>query len=104
MKRVTNYNNSRAINASLLKRVHNPKWIRYYLDHPDTDPDAKRHLRIGQALDTLLTSDEEFYNEFYIVDKVRPGGLMGKFIDALPRGLNEESSPDEYLEAYEQAG
>ena len=74
------------------------------MDNPDVEDEEKRYFRIGSALDTLLTDNEEFHNEFKIVSSVRPWGLMGKFVDALPLGLEQDAPQEQYQEAYEKSG
>lgn len=59
---------------------------------------------MGSALDCLLTSPERWELDFVVIDAVRPYGLLGKFIDALPPGLTIESDIREYDAAYTDSG
>lgn len=68
------------------------------------EDDEKKYFRIGAGLDCLLTSPERWDKDFIVVDVVRPYGLMGKFIEALPSGLTMDSPIDLYREAYSIAG
>lgn len=98
------YFNASGLNASTLKQLHNPKWIKWRKENPETEDDDKTHFRIGSALDCLLTRPEDYKKEFMVTYKSRPGGLMGVFIDYLPLDLTEDSPEDEYLQAYEKSG
>jgi len=104
IQRIKNYYNSPHVNASLLKGLHNPKWIKFKRDNPDIEDDEKRHFRIGGAIDSILTSPSTFSEEYHVSYKERPSGLMGIFIDALPLDLTEESDTEEYREAYDASG
>lgn len=98
------YFDAPGLNASTLKQLHNPKWIKWRKQNPETEDDDKTHFRIGSAIDCLLTRPEDYKAEFSVTYKERPGGLMGVFIDYLPLDLTEESHGDEYMVAYEKAG
>jgi hypothetical protein len=90
---------------SLLTSLDNPKWVKYRIDNPDAEDDDKRHFRIGGAIDMILTQPvEEFQKQYAVLEKSRPNGMMGIFIDALPLDLTEESSEEEYMEAYTKSG
>lgn len=101
---IKKYYQSKRINNSLLGMMDNPRWFKWKRDHPDTEDDEKRHFRVGSALDTLLTDNEQFHHEFKIVSTVRPFGLMGKFIDKMPYNLTMGTDPSEFQEAYESSG
>lgn len=99
------YFTSPGLNCSSLKTIwRNPKWFKYQEDNPETEDEEKRHYRIGSAIDSILTTPNEFNQEFAVSYKERPGGNMGVFIDALPLDLNSESDGEEYREAYDKAG
>lgn len=74
------------------------------MDNPDVEDEEKKHFRVGSALDTLLTDNEEFHNEFKIVSAVRPFGLMGKFVENLPYNLTQNAPEEQYQEAYDKSG
>jgi len=74
------------------------------MDNPDSEDDDKKHYRIGAALDCLLTSKERWNEDFEVVDVSRPFGLMGKFIDNLPKNLTLLSDESEYREAWDKSG
>ncbi len=74
------------------------------MDNPETEDDDKKYFRIGAALDCLLTSRERWEEDFEVVDVSRPFGLMGKFIDNLPKNLNILSSEKAYQEAWDKSG
>lgn len=104
MDRIEAYYKSDRLNASTLKGLHNPKWIKFQRDNPDAEDEEKRHFRIGSAIDAILTSPGEFEKTFAVSYRERPGGLMGIFIDALPLDLDSESDIEEYREAYDKSG
>lgn len=104
MLSTSEYYNYPALNVSTLKLLSNPRWIKWREDNPQSEDSDKRHFRIGGALDVILTRPEDFPKEFSVAPKNRPAGLMGIFIDALPLDLHQESSEEEYYEAYTKAG
>jgi hypothetical protein len=104
MNPVKEYFASPRLNASRLKELHNPKWIKYKMDNPDDEDEEKRHFRVGSALDCMMTTPEEFDNEFVTINAMRPSGKMGFFVDNLPLGLTEESSKEDYVDTYNAAG
>jgi len=101
---VENYFTSPRINVSLLKMLSNPFFLKSKLDNPDTEDDDKRYYRIGAALDTLRTEPDSFQDRFAVINADKPFGLMGKFIDALPPDLTEESPIEAFEEAYKESG
>lgn len=103
MDRIKQYFESKRLNASTLKNLDNPKWIKYKLDNPDAEEIEKRHFRIGAALDCLMTDPGSFNDEFVVLYQNRPSGKMGVFIDSLPLDLVEDSDKELYREAYEVA-
>lgn len=52
----------------------------------------------------MLTTPERWDTEFVVIDVARPYGLMAKFIDNLPSGLNVMSTLEPYEEAYVKSG
>jgi hypothetical protein len=61
-------------------------------------------LRIGGALDALLTTDEEFENVYCHFKGQRPSEAMCLFIENLLPNLNETSDQSLYQDAYEISG
>ena len=101
-KLIENYFQSDALNISTLRLVFNPRVLKKKLDNRAIEEDQKRHYRIGDALDILLTQGAKEFNEHYLVaPKDRPSGMMGIFIDNLPITITEESPEEEYQNAYE---
>lgn len=74
------------------------------MENPELEDEESKAFRIGSALDCLLTSPSRWEQDFKVVDVVRPSGLMQKFIDALPPLLTEDSSLENYQQAYEISG
>lgn len=74
------------------------------MENPDIEDSDTSYFRIGSALDCLLTSPERWELDFNVVDANRPYGLMGKFIDNLPRNLTAFSENELYQEAYDKSG
>jgi hypothetical protein len=113
--RIKKYFSSKAVNNSLLKKVENPAWIRYWEENTQLETEDIRHFRIGRAVDCLLTDKENFSSQFFVFNVNRPTGLMLKFIDNLPLfELNEEVWDEDefkaniniglYLRAYAYSG
>ncbi len=62
-------------------------------------------MRIGDALDTLHTSPEDFQTKFTTSVLSRPGGYMGKFIDKLSLNLDLDNiDPAQFEHAYTSSG
>lgn len=74
------------------------------MDNPEMEDSEAKHFRVGKALDTLLTSTDNFNDFFEVVDVNRPLGLMGKFVDNLPKNLTKDSDISLYDEAYDKSG
>ena len=100
---IDSYFRSKRVNVSTLKRLDNPKWIKWKLDNPKAEDEEKRHFRIGGAIDTLLTSPERFNDEYVVLYQNRPTGKMGIFIDNLPLDLVEDSPLEAFQGAYDAA-
>lgn len=89
--RIKKYFASKAVNNSLLKRVEDPAWIKFWEENTQVEDEDVKHFRIGGAVDCLLTDKENFKSQYFIFNVNRPTGLMLKFIDNLPLfKLNEE--------------
>lgn len=83
----------------------NPKqaWLRRNNPELFEDEDDTA-LRIGSAVDCLLTSPERWEGDFVVGDVYKPYGLMFKFVSNLPKGLTIDSPTESYQAAYEKAG
>lgn len=104
MDKIKQYFQTKAVSNSFLKALWNPRWIKFKFDNPDAEDDEKSHLRVGSALDCLLTSPERWETDFVVIDAKRPYGLLGKFIDKLPTGLTPESDIALFRDAYMDSG
>ena len=93
------YYKSKRVSNSLLSGINVPKNFKNKLDFGEND--STPSLRIGSALDCLLTSPERWEEDFQVVDVEKPQGLMGKFIDKLPPDLTKLSELELYYPAYE---
>ncbi len=106
-QRVIDYFKSKAVNNSLLNLCFNPKWLEFKLNNQDLEDIEKQHYRVGSAIDALLTNPEVFSKQFYVWTHSRPGGLMARFIEALPQDLwlLDDSEKDmAYGLAYQASG
>lgn len=104
MNKVKEYYAAKRVSNSLLKVIdHNPKlfWLKTQGLVEDED---STYLRMGSAVDCLLTQPDKWEEEFYVMEHDRPQGLMGKFVESLPLGLSIASLHDSYQEAYEASG
>lgn len=83
----------------------NPKqaWLRRNNPELFEDEDDTA-LRIGSAVDCLLTSPERWDTDFVVGDVFKPYGLMLKFVRNLPKGLKANSPAEMYQAAYDKAG
>lgn len=59
---------------------------------------------MGSGIDCLLTDPERWDEQFFISEGNRPSGLLGKFVEALPRYLTDSEPLEVYQEAYKAAG
>lgn len=91
------------VSNSLLGTINNPRviWLRQQGLIEDLD---KPFFRIGSGIDCLLTDPERWDNDFYVSEGNRPSGLLGKFVEALPKYINKSDLPETYLDAYKEAG
>lgn len=97
------YRANKSMNLSLLKKIVNPKEFKEILDNGFPDS-SNRALRLGSAVDCLLTNPEgEFDKQFKVIDSYIPSGKMKIFIDNLPDNITEESDIEEFKIAYEAA-
>lgn len=74
------------------------------IENPDIEDNDKSFFRIGSALDCLLTSPEKWETDFKVIEANKPFGLMGKFVDNLPSGLEPTSPLEDYKAAYDKSG
>lgn len=91
---IQGYYEDSAISQSLLKKLYDPKSVRLIVDGKwdnYDDQEEKDHFKIGKALDTLLTDYMNFDKLYVCVDALSVGGMTGKFIKKLPKGLNREA-------------
>lgn len=100
------YFKSLDVNNSLLNDLEfNPKKAEKKIKNPKIEDDDKKHLIIGSATDCLLTQpEEEFNNQFIVVQGKRPTGLTNIFINNLPLDITPDSPVDHYQKAYNEAG
>ena len=103
MNKIRQYFNSPALNSSKLKIVNNPKKL-FKADNGFVDDEETRALRVGSAVDCLLTDPDRWDDEFVVLSMNRPTGLMEKFINHLPKGINITSTQEEYEIAYNKSG
>ena len=104
MDKLKEYFTTKAVSNSMLGALYNPKWVKFKMENPDSEDDDKKFFRIGAGLDCLLTSPQRWDQDFQVIDAVRPFGLMGKFIDNLPKDINILSDESEYREAWDKSG
>ncbi|MGL5079142.1 MAG: hypothetical protein ACRDBG_25360, partial [Waterburya sp.] len=70
--------------------------------HQEKDEEAKA-LRLGGALDCLLTDPSRFDEDFIVMSYERPFGKLGAFAKELPEGLSPQSDLSLYEEAWKKA-
>lgn len=104
MDRIKEYFASPRVSNSMLGMMQNPRLVKLKKENPELEDNDKKHLRIGSAVDCLLTSPERFDRDFKVLDVNRPYGLLGKFVIKLPPGLDYNSPVELYEEAYVHAG
>jgi hypothetical protein len=68
------------------------------------EDEDKNHFKIGSAVDCALTTPSIFSSTYRISSSNKPTGLLGKFVDALPPGLEMTSPTTFYESAYKKAG
>jgi hypothetical protein len=71
-----------------------------YIDGIHEERESKA-LTLGDAVDVLLTTPDDFYNKFIVSTIVKPTGQMGDYVDYLFKFLQED---DCELRAYEAVG
>lgn len=101
--KIKDYYANKRMSNSLLGLIQYPTIFKARLDGEPRPDDEAAHLRIGSALDCLLTSPDRWYKDFKIADANRPYGALGIFTNALPCGLTPSSPESEYQKAYELA-
>lgn len=60
--------------------------------------------RIGSVVDCLLTQADKWDERYQVIEVYRPFGLMGKFIESLPKDLTPYSDIALFRDAYESSG
>jgi len=100
---IQEYYATKRMSNSLLGLIQYPAAFKARLDGEAPPDDEAAHLRIGSALDCLLTSPDRWYKDFKVADANRPYGAMGVFTNALPCGLTPSSPESDYMQAYELA-
>lgn len=94
------------VSCSKLKSFE--KHPRYYHSKFSISLKESKALRLGSAVDTLLTSPKDFNEIFHVAVGIKPTGLMGQFADnliALSSFAEEALSNTEIIaQAYEQTG
>lgn len=101
MQEITkNYYKIKRLSNSFLSLIQNPVLFKMKLDGQEPPFENKDFFRIGSAIDCKLTAPETFDSEFQIINANKPFGLLGKFIDALPLGLNVSSPIQLYQDAH----
>ena len=89
------------ISCSKLKNFE--KHPRYYLSDFSKSLKESKALRLGSAVDMLLTAPEEFEKVFHVATGIKPSGLMGQFADnliALSSFYEEAISDEKLSQAY----
>lgn len=102
--RIKEYYSDPSISNSLLGLMSNPRWVKLKMENPEIEDNDKSFFRIGSALDCLLTDPDRWDTDFIVVNANKPYGLLGKFIDYLPVGLESTSHRVLYQEAYDNSG
>lgn len=103
MNRIQSYFASPALNSSKLKLVYNPKKL-FLLENGLIDDEESAALRIGSAVDCLLTDPDRWEEEFLSIEVEKPYGMMLKFIQNLPKNISILSDTQQYEQAYKASG
>ena len=103
MDKIKEYFNRIDISNSLLGSMNNPRavWLRQNGLIEDFD---RPYSRVGAGIDCLLTGPQRWSSEFFISEGNKPSGLLGKFVEALPRYINQGDAVSSYEDAYKTAG
>lgn len=105
LERINNYYTNPRLSNSLLSAMTNPRIFKLKKERPELfENEDKTALRIGSAVDCLLTSPDRWDEEFIVVDVNKPYGLMGTFVQYLPKGITRLSDKEMYQTAYEKSG
>lgn len=97
--RIKEYYESDRLSNSKLSRILTP----WKFNAPQEDRKNSKALRIGSAIDCLLTDPGRWHEEFVVKDFDKPYGKIAVFIENLPEGLTRDSPQEEYMIAYEVA-
>lgn len=99
------YYASTRLSNSLLKSIQNPRLFKLKRERPDLfENDDTTALRVGSAVDCLLTSSSSWEASFAVLEVNKPYGLMGTFVQNLDEGLTPYSDPELFERAYWQSG
>lgn len=107
MTQNTNYRDIRAISNSLMTLYEEdfPSFVNYWrygLAWPNKETTS---LKLGSAIDTLLTTPELFKERYIIYQGYAPKGQIGMFCDALTSMCNAPEDCDKYYKsAYDSVG
>ena len=93
------YYNSPRLSNSTLSAIQVPRLLKLKKENPKLEEDSVS-LRVGSALDCLLTSPSRWDADFRVLNVNKPYGLMGKFVENLPAGIKIDSPPLVFEEAY----
>lgn len=100
---IRDYYASHRMSNSLLKLIKYPRAFKAKIDGEEVPSEETKSLRIGSALDCILTSPARWKEDFVVVEHERPYGSLGIFTSCLPCGLAPSSPNEEYIKAYEEA-
>lgn len=101
---ITEYYKSPRISNSLLKAIANPRILKLKKDNPELFEDDSASLRIGSAVDCLLTDPKAWVSKFKVLEVNKPYGFMGTFVSNLPKGITKDSPKEDYMSAYWMSG
>lgn len=98
------YNSPRISNSSLKLLDVSPRLFKLKKEDPQRFKEDTTALRIGSAVDCLLTDPEGWQSNFEVTDFNKPYGLMEKFVKALPPGITASSALTDYSDGYYSSG
>jgi len=101
---IEQYYSSRRISNSLLKSIQNPRAAKLRRDFPELYEKNSTSLKIGSAVDCLLTDPKAWIKKFRVLTVNKPYGFMGSFVEGLPKGITKESPSEDFEGAYWLSG
>jgi hypothetical protein len=101
---IVEYYKSPRVSNSLLKSVQNPRVLKLKKDNPELFDEDSVALRVGSAVDCLLTDPKAWDTKFKVLEVNKPYGFMGTFVSHLPKGITKESPKEDYMDAYWMSG